>query len=172
MPHKTPFPPAVTRFGSQRRHTENKTRFLRQNALKLITGGSRSLELDFDEITASQAAKDEAAAREVPAARHSRTPGQATRTRVVWALRASRSEPLGCGVPRSGGVPPLLCRQPRRGSFGGMPAETADYASSPRVRHNPSLNHRTHYGGPSWPGLGYAVHFPNPGQAIPPQRSG
>jgi len=30
---------------------------------------------------------------------------------------------------------------------------------------NPSLNHRTRYGGPSWPGLGYAVHFPNPGQA-------
>jgi len=41
-----------------------------------------------------------------------------------------------------------------------------------RVRANPSLNHRTHYGGPSWPGLGYAVHFPNPGQAVPPQRSG
>ena len=41
-----------------------------------------------------------------------------------------------------------------------------------RVRHNPSLNHRTRYGGPSWPGLGYAVHFPKPGQAVPPQRSG
>jgi hypothetical protein len=40
------------------------------------------------------------------------------------------------------------------------------------VRPNPSLNHRTRYGGLSWPGLGYAVHFPNPGQAIPPQRSG
>jgi hypothetical protein len=33
---------------------------------------------------------------------------------------------------------------------------------------NTSLNHRTHYGGPAWPGLGYAVHFPNPGQAVPP----
>ena len=33
---------------------------------------------------------------------------------------------------------------------------------------NPSLNHRTRYGGLSWPGLGYAVHCPSPGQAIPP----
>jgi hypothetical protein len=41
-----------------------------------------------------------------------------------------------------------------------------------RVKPNPSFNHRTRYGGLSWPGLGYAVHFPNPGQAIPPQRSG
>jgi hypothetical protein len=40
------------------------------------------------------------------------------------------------------------------------------------ARHNPSLNHRTHYGRPSWPGLRYAVHFPSPGQAVPPQRSG
>jgi hypothetical protein len=42
----------------------------------------------------------------------------------------------------------------------------------PRVLPNPSLNHRTHYGGLSWPGLRYAVHFRSPGQAIPPQRSG
>jgi hypothetical protein len=40
------------------------------------------------------------------------------------------------------------------------------------ARHNPSLNHRTRYGGLSWPGLGYAVHFPGPGQAIPPHRAG
>jgi len=37
---------------------------------------------------------------------------------------------------------------------------------------NPSLNHRTRYGGPSWPGLRYAVHFRSPGQAIPPYRAG
>ena len=37
---------------------------------------------------------------------------------------------------------------------------------------NPSLNHRTPTGGLSWPGLGYAVHFPSPGQAIPPPGSG
>ena len=34
-----------------------------------------------------------------------------------------------------------------------------------------SLN-RTLYGGPSCPGLGYTVHSPSPGQAVPPQRSG
>jgi len=41
-----------------------------------------------------------------------------------------------------------------------------------RARPNTSLNHRTRYGGLSWPGLGYAVHFPSPGQAIPPHRAG
>jgi hypothetical protein len=40
------------------------------------------------------------------------------------------------------------------------------------VMPNPSLNHRTHYGGLSWPGLRYTVHSLSPGQAIPPQRSG
>ena len=40
------------------------------------------------------------------------------------------------------------------------------------ARHNPSLNHRTRYGRPAWLGLGYAVHFPSPGQAVMPQRSG
>jgi hypothetical protein len=43
---------------------------------------------------------------------------------------------------------------------------------APRVPPKTSLNHRTRYGGPSWPGLGYAVHSPNPGQAVPPRRSG
>ena len=37
---------------------------------------------------------------------------------------------------------------------------------------NPSLNHRTRYGGLSWPGLGSAVRSPSPGQAIPPHRAG
>jgi hypothetical protein len=41
-----------------------------------------------------------------------------------------------------------------------------------KMTPNPSLNHRTRYGGLSWPGLGYAVHFPSPGQAIPPHRAG
>jgi hypothetical protein len=40
------------------------------------------------------------------------------------------------------------------------------------ARPNTSLNHRTRYGGLSWPGLGYAVHSPSPGQAIPPHRAG
>jgi hypothetical protein len=37
---------------------------------------------------------------------------------------------------------------------------------------NPSFNHRTRYGGLSWPDLGYPVHSPSPGQAIPPHRAG
>ena len=41
-----------------------------------------------------------------------------------------------------------------------------------RARPNQSLNHRTRYGRPSWPGLGYAVHFPSPGQAVLPHRAG
>jgi hypothetical protein len=49
---------------------------------------------------------------------------------------------------------------------------TRHFCRHRRARHNPSLNHRTRYGGPSWPGLGYAVHSPSPGQAVPPQRSG
>jgi hypothetical protein len=40
-----------------------------------------------------------------------------------------------------------------------------------RARPNPSLN-RTRYGGLSWPGCRYTVHFLHPGQAIPPQRPG
>jgi hypothetical protein len=36
---------------------------------------------------------------------------------------------------------------------------------------NPSFN-RTRYGRPSWPGRRYAVHFRQPGQAVPPQRAG
>ena len=41
-------------------------------------------------------------------------------------------------------------------------------SSLAKMTPNPSLNHRTPNGGLSWPGLGYAVHFPNPGQAVPP----
>ena len=41
-----------------------------------------------------------------------------------------------------------------------------------RARPNTSLNHRTHYGGLSWPGLKYTVHSLSPGQAIPPPVSG
>jgi hypothetical protein len=87
----------------------------------------------------------------------------APRTASRWAVAfAAAAEYRPCSaVSRGGGVsvvrhenrPRLFCRQSQ-------------------ARHNPSLNHRTHYGGPSWPGLGYAVHFPNPGQAVPPQRSG
>jgi hypothetical protein len=51
-------------------------------------------------------------------------------------------------------------------------SNTISFASSRSARPNQSLNHRTRYGGLSWPGLEYAVHFPSPGQAIPPHRAG
>jgi hypothetical protein len=63
--------------------------------------------------------------------------GQAAGTR-----RASLSEPLVHGMPRSGGVPPLLCRQPRRGGFRGVQARITNFSGSCRVRHNPSLSPR------------------------------
>ena len=38
---------------------------------------------------------------------------------------------------------------------------------------NPLLNRtRYGYGMPAWPGLGYTVHSPSPGQAVLPQRAG
>jgi hypothetical protein len=64
-------------------------------------------------------------------------PAQAAGTR-----RASLSEPLVRGAPRSGGVPPLLCRQPRRGGFRSGLAEMTNLSSACTVRHNPSLSPR------------------------------
>ena len=91
---------------------------------------------------------------------------------AVGVHRASHSEPLGCSVHRSGGVPPLLCRQPRRVGACGARQRKLIKVVLPRVRPNQSLNHRTPNGRLSWPGLGYAVHFPSPGQAILPPGSG
>jgi hypothetical protein len=56
--------------------------------------------------------------------------------------RASLSEPLVHGMPRSGGAPPLLCRQPRRGGFRGVQAGITNFSSACTVRHNPSLSPR------------------------------
>ena len=71
---------------------------------------------------------------------------------------------------RRGTAPALLSAQTGRRLWRG--ARTSTYSGGESVRHNPSLNHRTPNGGLSWPGLGYAVHFPSPGQAIPPSVSG
>jgi len=116
-------------------------------------------------------AKDRAAAETLHQA-SGREPEIEVQVTAVGVHRASHSEPLGRGVHRSGGVPPLLCRQPRRGGSAACAKENASKIVLPRVRHNPSLNHRTPNGRLSWPGLGYAVHFPSPGQAILPQGSG
>ena len=92
---------------------------------------------------------------------------------AVGVHRASRSEPLDRGAHRSGGIPPLLCRQPRRGGFGGTPrGKPSCFCLQIQARHNPSLNHRTRYGRPPGPGWWYAVHFHQPGPSVLPQRSG
>ncbi len=54
---------------------------------------------------------------------------------------------------------------------GGTRERNSSSGTVREVRPNTSLNHRTRYGGPSWPGLRYTVHFRGPGQTIPPQRS-
>jgi len=61
---------------------------------------------------------------------------------AAGARRASLSEPQNCGSHRSGGVPPLLCRQPRRGGFRSLRAEITNFSSACPVRHNPSLSPR------------------------------
>jgi hypothetical protein len=58
------------------------------------------------------------------------------------ARRASLREPQGCGAPRSGGVPPLLCRQPGRSGFRSLLAEVTNFSGACTVRHNPSLSPR------------------------------
>jgi hypothetical protein len=61
---------------------------------------------------------------------------------AACARRASLSEPQGCSSRRSGGVPPLLCRQPRRGGFRGVQAGITNFSCACTVRHNPSLSPR------------------------------
>ena len=51
--------------------------------------------------------------------------------------------------------PPRLCQQ----------AALAERRA--QCTHNPSVN-RTRYGRPAWPGMRYAVHFRQPGQAVLP----
>ena len=86
---------------------------------------------------------------------------------AVGIHRASHSEPLGRNASRSGGVTPLLCRQPRRGSFRSGPSEKTTSPHLARVRHNPSLK-RSANGMPPAPGRRYAVHFRHPGAGVLP----
>ena len=79
-------------------------------------------------------------------------------------------------------VTAYLCRQRGAGSDGGGPVE-GNLASAPahhqinhlvspaRARPNPSVN-RSANGRPPWPGPGYAVHFPSPGQGVLPLSPG
>jgi hypothetical protein len=143
MPHKTLFLRAAIRSELLCPRTEEALHQLRTPKLNYSANGSESPALNFDAIEPLQAtAKDASPRAATPAASRSRSAGQATGTKVISARRASRSEPLGCGGPRSGGVPPLLCRQPRRGCFRSGPAEITKLSRACSVRHNPSLSPR------------------------------
>ena len=143
MPHKTLTLRAVTRSELLPQRTEEAVHHLRTPQVKYSAGGSESPALNFNAIEPLRAtAKDAKPRAAATAASRSRNTGQATRTKVATSQRASRSEPLGCGVPRSGGVPPLLCLQPRRGGFRSLRAEISNFSRTCSVRHNPSLSPR------------------------------
>ena len=113
-----------------------------------------------------QAAKDEGAAvviQELSSCEHLLKIQAGT----VGVHRASHSEPLGRSASRSGGVPPLLCRQPRRGGCRGGLSEKTNSPRIARVRHNPSLK-RSANGRPPGPVWRYAVHFRQPGPGVLP----
>jgi hypothetical protein len=167
-----PFLSAIARSGSQCQHTEHTPGSPLPPASKSGASGARSPKLDLVEVADLNAAKDDRHHRGGASIALFTVPRMNHRSPLFCSRRASRSEPLVRRVHRSGGVPPLPCLQPRRGGFRGGPAETTNFASVRRVWPNSSLNHRTRYGGLSWPGLGYAVHSPSPVQAIPPHRAG
>ena len=80
-------------------------------------------------------------------------------THTVGASRASRSEPLCSNGHRSGGVPPLLGRQPRRGSTAAPEENRVQVRSAAGVRPNHSLKLSAN-GVSRWPsGAGASPHF-------------
>ena len=98
---------------------------------------------------------------------------QPVRRAVAAGDRRARS-----GRARMLEVTAYPCRQRRSGSAGGGPVEAAPshnqishLATPARARPNPSVN-RSANGRPPWPGPGYAVHFPSPGQGVLPSSPG
>jgi hypothetical protein len=143
MPHKTLFLRAAARSELLRQRTEEEVHHLRTPQLKYSANGSESPALDFDAIEPRRAtANGPKPSAATPVTSRSRNTGHAAGGKVATALRASRSEPLAFGAPRSGGVPPLLCRQPRRVGIRSPPAEVANFSRACTVRHNPSLSPR------------------------------
>jgi hypothetical protein len=143
MPHEIQFLRAASRFGLLFQRTERAGHHLRTPQVKYSANGAESPALDFEALALRRVtAKDAKPRAATPAASRSRKTGQAAIAKVATARRASRSEPLGRGTPRSGGVPPLLFRQPRPGCFRSGPAEIANFSSTYPVRHNPSLSPR------------------------------
>ena len=170
MPHKTLFTQAAERFELHRWCTEDNRRFLTPRALKCRGPGSASLERARGETSELQTAKDDGATVAAQAAPRSRSPSYKNPSR----LGLSRLAPQPAGPwrsPQRRSTAPALPSDETANNRRTHP-ENATHSRGARVRHNPSLNHRTRYGGLSWPGLRYAAHFCSPGQAIPPHRAG
>ena len=188
MPHRTRLTPAAARFGWRSQHTKGQTRFppaaiqrpcawrpspsrartsTKTELLVATSAGPRVTSCRLAYIQARDAKDGDAA----PQNKQVRASGQKYKLRVHagGAHRASHSEPLGRGARRSGGVPPLLRRQPRRGSFCGAPAEITNSSlfRATRVRHNPSLK-RSANGRPPGPAGRYGVHFLPAGPGVLP----
>jgi hypothetical protein len=87
------------------------------------------------------------------------------------ALRDSLRETLRIYLPRGGGVPPPLRRQPRRGSTVVLQQNRIAVTCSARVRPNPSFK-PTRYGRQRKPGLRHLVHHLSPGlRCLPPRAA-
>ena len=134
MPHTQHLARASVRFGQQRRHTEDKARSPVATAENSCADDSRppvvrmsrkpEPRTTMPQMPLSRLARSATSGYEQPmtqtqlcrsswvtASRIS----SSYRSNIAGARRASRSEPLGRGAHRSGGVPPLLCHQPGRG---------------------------------------------------------
>jgi hypothetical protein len=161
MPHKTPFTPVANRSSLQGQRTKYKTPSPVQftwgscaaSRSRLVGAAGQKTELLFA-ATEDFVVKNGASLRTWPqkaqdtgSAQQIKGPISPERllklqAQAAGARRASLSEPQGCGACRSGGVPPLLCRQPRRGGFRSTPAEVTNFSCTCAVRHNPSLSPR------------------------------
>jgi hypothetical protein len=161
MPHQTPFTPAAKRPSLQRQRTKYKSTSPVQSSWcscaasrsRLVCAACQKTELV---ITATEdfIVKTNAGLRTWPQKAQDTVSSQQIKrpikseqlfklqAQAAAARRASLSEPLGRGTGRSGGVPPLLCRQPGRGGFRSLRAEITNFSSACTVRHNPSLSPR------------------------------
>jgi hypothetical protein len=161
MPHQTPFKPVANRSSWQRQRTKYKWPSPVQSSWgsgaasrsSLVGAAGDSLE-PFIAAPEDFIVKLSTSHRAWP--QNAQDPGSAQRLKrpmkpdhllklqaqAAGTRRASPGEPLVRGAPRSGGVPPLLCRQPRRVGFRSPPAEVTNFSYACTVRHNPSLSPR------------------------------
>jgi hypothetical protein len=161
MPHQTPFTPAAKRPSLQRQRTKCKRRARVQvtwssctaSPSRFVGAACQKTELliaaieDFVVENSAGLRTWAQQAQDTGSAQHIKRPINPDRRlklqdQAAGARRASLSEPLTRGMSRSGGVPPLLCRLPRRGGFLGVRAGITNFSGTCAVRHNPSLSPR------------------------------